>query len=249
MTSLPPARCCTVGNLHEGEARGEMRNIGKVSTYFSYPPNKLTEHAILILTDVVGHNFLNAQLLADQFAKRGYLVVMPDLFDGDTVPLNRPEGFQIMDWLKDHLPEHVEPIIDSVIHEMRQNLGVKRIGGVGYCFGGRYVCRYLKPGTGNIDVGYTAHPTMVSPAELGGVEGPLSITAAVQDFVFTTEKRHESEVILDNMDIPYQINLFSDVSHGFAVRCDLSKRRHKIAKEAAFEQAVQWFDAYLKDSD
>ncbi len=103
---------------------------------------------------------------------------MPDLFEGDTVPLNRPEGFQIMDWLKNHLPQHVEPIIDEVILEMREKLGVKRIGGVGYCFGGRYVCRYLKPGAGKLDVGYTAHPTMVGPDELAGVEGPLSISAA-----------------------------------------------------------------------
>ncbi len=29
MTSLPPARCCTLGSLHEGEAKGEIRDIGK----------------------------------------------------------------------------------------------------------------------------------------------------------------------------------------------------------------------------
>ena len=42
------------------------------------------------------------------------------------------------------------------------------------------------------------------------------------------------------------MNLFSDVEHGFAVRCDLSKPRAKFAKEQAFFQAVQWFDQYLK---
>lgn len=64
--------------------------------------------------------------------------------------------------------------------------------------------------------------------------------------MFTTVKRHESEEILDGLDVPYQINLFSDVEHGFAVRCDLSKRRQKFAKEQAFSQAVAWFDQYLK---
>ncbi|KAK4160890.1 dienelactone hydrolase [Cladorrhinum sp. PSN259] len=215
-------------------------------TSHSYPPDKSTENAILILSDVIGHRFINAQLLADQFVSHGYLVIMPDLFEGDTVPLNRPEGFRIMEWLKNHLPQHVEPI-DEVIREMRQNLRVKRIGGVGYRFGGRYVCRYLKPGTGKIDVGYTAHSTMVGPDELAGVAGPLSIAAAVKDFVFTNEKRHESEEILAKLDVPYQINLFSDVEHGFAVRCDLNQCRQNIAKEAAFNQAVQWFDAYLKE--
>lgn len=128
------------------------------------------------MTDVIGHKFLNAQLIADQFAAKGYFVVMPDLFNGDTVPLNRPEGFNIMDWVKNHMPLQTEPIIDAVLDGMRENLGCKRIGGVGYCFGGKYVCRYLKPG--KLDVGFTAHPTMVEPDELKGIKGPLSIAAA-----------------------------------------------------------------------
>lgn len=69
---------------------------------------------------------------------------------------------------------------------------------------------------------------------------------AVRDFVFTTEKRRESEDILDKLDVPYQINLFADVDHGFSVRCDLSKPRQKFAKEQAFAQAVAWFNEYIK---
>ncbi|KAJ5191046.1 uncharacterized protein N7498_010031 [Penicillium cinerascens] len=244
MTSNNLSRCCTLGSLHDGEAKGEIENIDTISTYFAYPADRSTENAILILTDVIGHRFINTQLIADQFAAAGYFVVMPDLFSGDAVPLNRPEGFSIMDWLKNHLPAQTEPIIDAVLKEMRENLGCKRIGGVGYCFGGKYVCRYLKPG--KLDAGYTAHPSLVEADELRGVEGPLSIAAAVRDFVFTTAKRHESEEILDKKEIPYQINMFSDVEHGFAVRCDLSKPRQKYAKEQAFTQAVSWFDEYVK---
>ncbi|TRX96778.1 hypothetical protein FHL15_002084 [Xylaria flabelliformis] len=242
MTSLPPARCCTLGNLHKGTPKGEIATIGRVSTYVSYPSDKSTKNAILILSDVIGHKFVNAQLIADQFAAHGYVVVMPDLFHGDDVPLNRPEGFQIQEWLKNHLPEHVEPIIDAVIAEMIEKMGCERINGVGYCFGGRYVARYL--GTGKLHVGYTAHPTMMSPEELAGVKGPISIAAAVNDFVFTTEKRRESEDILAKLGVPYQINLFSHVDHGFAVRCDMSVKEQATAKDIAFLQAVHWFDSY-----
>lgn len=35
-----------------------------VSTYFSYPEDKQTANAILILPDVIGHEFINAQLYA-----------------------------------------------------------------------------------------------------------------------------------------------------------------------------------------
>ena len=48
------------------------------------------------------------------------------------------------------------------------------------------------------------------------------------------------------MSIPYQMSLYSGVEHGFAVRADTSKPDNKFAKEAAFLQAVQWFDEFLK---
>ncbi|CAG8365050.1 unnamed protein product [Penicillium salamii] len=68
-----------------------------------------------------------------------------------------------------------------------------------------------------------------------------------RDFLFTTAQRHESEQILDQLEVPYEINMFSDVDHGFAVRCDLTKPRQKFAKEQAFDQAANWFDIFLKE--
>lgn len=66
------------------------------------------------------------------------------------------------------------------------------------------------------------------------------------DQIFPASKRRETEDILKDMSIPYQITLYSDVEHGFAVRADISKRPVKYAKEAAFVQAVAWFDEFLK---
>lgn len=48
------------------------------------------------------------------------------------------------------------------------------------------------------------------------------------------------------MDVAYQISLYSDVDHGFALKADLSKPRSKFAAEAAFLQAVMWFDEFVK---
>lgn len=70
----------------------------------------------------------------------------------------------------------MDAIYDSVFKHLRGELGVKKVGGVGYCFGGKYVCRWLKEG--GLDAGYTAHPSFVDADEVRGVKGPLSITAA-----------------------------------------------------------------------
>jgi dienelactone hydrolase len=65
------------------------------------------------------------------------------------------------------------------------------------------------------------------------------------DSIFPAPKRHESEDILAKTGQPYQINLFSGVEHGFAVRADISNPIIRFAKESAFTQAVAWFNQYL----
>jgi hypothetical protein len=94
MASHPPAQCCAVGVKHEGTAKGEVKTIDNsmvitvtpiyvlmwtVRTYVSYPEDKSSQEAIIILTDIMGMDFNNVQLIADQFAANGYLVTVPDL--------------------------------------------------------------------------------------------------------------------------------------------------------------------------
>lgn len=106
----------------------------------------------------------------------------------------------------------------------------------------QYVARHYKNG---IKVGFVAHPSFVDEAELAAITGPWAIAAAETDEIFPAELRHKSEVILQKTGQPYQINLYSGTTHGFSVRCDLSVKAQRFAKEQAFYQAVQWFDEYL----
>ncbi|KAJ5143104.1 uncharacterized protein N7515_001891 [Penicillium bovifimosum] len=239
MTSNAPAACCTIGVKHEGEAKGRFQQIADVEVYIS-SPQRATKRAILLLTDVIGHRFINAQLIADQLAANGYLVVMPDLFHGDPVLLNRPASFDLMSWLKGppgHLPSRVEPVVHAVLKEMKSNMGCERVGAA------KYAVRLLQPGL--CDVAYVAHPSFVDAEELAAIKGPLSIAAAETDSIFPASKRHESEDILIKVGQPYQINLFGGVEHGFAVRADITKPTIRFAKESAFLQAVAWFGQYL----
>jgi dienelactone hydrolase len=85
------------------------------------------------LSDIIGHRFTNSQLVADQFAKNGYFVMMPDLFHGDPVPLNKPGEFDMQKWRmggyhaegKAHLPADVDPIVETCIRDMRAKYNCK----------------------------------------------------------------------------------------------------------------------------
>jgi len=246
MTSCGPAKCCTVGMKHEGTPLGETKLIGKIPAYFAYPESKSTKYGILIIADIMGYENNNAQLIADQFAAEGYFVVMPDFLHGDPVKLNPEPDFSLAKWLGNHQADTVDPVVVEVLAAMKQTYGVEKIGAVGYCFGAKYVVRFLPS---DITCGYIAHPSFVTSEELRAIKGPLSITACEEDEIFTVEKRQESEAILREIRVPFQINLFSGVKHGFSVRGDLSVRINKWSKEQAFYQAVQWFGEYLREGN
>jgi len=248
MASNPGGHCCTVGTLFEGEPKGKTIKIdGKVDGYLATPTDGNKDAAIVYLPDVIGI-WQNSKLMGDSFAEKGYTCVVLDIFNGDAIPLNRPEGFDIASWKakgstgdNPHTPDAVDPIVVSAIKHLKDQ-GFSKIGAVGYCFGAKYVVRHYKSG---IDCGYVAHPSWVEEEELAAITGPLSITAAETDGAFPADKRHKSEEILIKTQQSWQINLFSGVQHGFAVRGDLKIKKQKFAKEQAFLQAVAWFDEFL----
>ncbi|CAH0024620.1 unnamed protein product [Clonostachys rhizophaga] len=250
MASLAPGRCCSMGALHEGTPNGSSIVIdGNFEAYLAVPPKsiELQSIGILYIPDILGI-WQNSKLMADLFAAQGYTCLVLDIFNGDPAPLEMPEDFDIMGWLSHgsngnspHTPEAIDPIILQGLAHLKY-LGLARICAVGYCLGAKYVVRHYKNG---IECGFIAHPSFVDAEELAAISGPLSIAAAEKDDIFTTEKRRESEIILANTNHRYQINIFSGVEHGFAVRGDPSVKTERFAKDQAFLQAVAWFENYF----
>ncbi|CAI7587883.1 unnamed protein product [Penicillium manginii] len=196
--------------------------VDSIETYIATPKNNKTpEKAIIFLTDIFGI-FSNSKLLADEFAKNGYLTIIPDLFQGDQISTEVTDSGKadLPAWLPKHQTVNVEPWVAASIKYALETLAIKKLGAVGYCFGAKYVARFFEDH--QIDVGFMAHPSFVTHEELNTIEGPLSIAAAETDSIFTTKLRHESEEILIKGGLPWQINLFSGVKHGFAVRGDPS---------------------------
>ncbi|KAH7009520.1 Alpha/Beta hydrolase protein [Ilyonectria destructans] len=249
MTSHPPRTCCIQGHKHEGIPKGSFTEIEGIKCYFSSPPQKSPQRAILFFTDIFGPDLINAQLLADEFALAGYLTIVPDQFENDPAPQRLLEegfdSFDIMAWLQNHLPDHVDPIAERIIRAVKSDMGVRSIGVVGYCLGAKTVVRCLD-GKKGISAGFIAHPAFVEADEMDAVTCPLSIAAAEIDQTFDSAKRHETEVILQRKDIPYQLSCYGNCEHGFAVRTDLKDRQKRFAKESAFFQAVRWFDEWLE---
>lgn len=98
--------------------------------------------ALLYIPDVIGI-WQNSKLMADDFAANGYYTLIIDVFNGDPLPLNRPDGFDIMKWLGEgsdgknpHTKEAVDPIVEQALKYLKEQ-GFTKIGALGYCFGAK----------------------------------------------------------------------------------------------------------------
>lgn len=241
---------------HTGEPAGkEIKIANNLTVYISPPPPKSprtkprSQSAILLLTDVFGLNLLQNKLLADSFARAGYLTLVPDLFAGSPAPsdINDPASanFSIPAFLAAHQPPVTDPIIASAISHLRGSLNISSIAAAGYCFGGRYALRVVNPSPGGADVAFAAHPSLLTDEEISGVEKPVSVAAADRDELLTAARRAEVEGLLLGAGGRYQVGVYGGTPHGFAVRANYSVESERFGKEGAFLQAVGWFDEFL----
>lgn len=246
MASLPPSDCCARGFKHSGESVGSIVNFNGIESYVTGSEENASKKLLYFFTDVIGHKFINAQLIADQFAAKGYYVIVPDLFNGDPVKLNPPAGFDLMnDWLPNHPIDVVQPIIDTIVEGVKQKFGQPKFAAaVGYCFGAKPAVRLLS--TDAINAVSVFHPSFVEISEVEAIKGGLLINAPDDDFLYTAELRHATEETLKKLgkekNIQYRQVLYSSIGHGFAVRGDISIPMVKYAKEKAFFDTVDWFE-------
>jgi dienelactone hydrolase len=146
MASNPPGPCCARGHLFEGEPTGKLIKLedGKTDAYIATPAADKAKKdcGLLYIPDVIGI-WKNSKLMADLYAAEGYTTIVLDIFNGDPVPLNRPDDYDLFAWIQKgsdgnnpHTTEYVDPIIVSGIKTLKAQ-GIKNIGAVGYCFGAK----------------------------------------------------------------------------------------------------------------
>lgn len=152
-------------------------------------------------------------------------------------------------WRARHPQSQVEAIITSALNTTRQNFGATKVGGVGYCFGGKYIARFLAEEEQGLNAGFTAHPsgTLASEWEAISPTRPISIAFGEFDASNTAANRTEIEEIFSRGNKTFQTTLYAHAEHGFAVRTNLSDPRLAFAQESAYLQAVRWLDAWLGD--
>ena len=128
--------------------------------------------------------------MADNYAKAGFYCYIPDVHQGDSLPveflqsveppLKVREDAGLIDkakgtvdvmatlgpWLATHREGVSEPLISGFVNTVKKIPGTQHVGAIGFCWGGRYaILQAQKPrgeSGGGVDAAYACHPSLLS---------------------------------------------------------------------------------------
>lgn len=151
-TGVGMSSCCISGFVHDGTPKGREDTIGGISTYIAEPADGKKTKTVVFLVDIFGWKFPNTRLLADNYAKAGFYVYVPDVHEGDSLdieflqsaepPLKTREQMTLVDktkatadvattlgpWLVKHREAVAEPIISGFINTVKMIPGTNKVG-------------------------------------------------------------------------------------------------------------------------
>ncbi|KAG4029855.1 hypothetical protein MFRU_014g01500 [Monilinia fructicola] len=267
-TGIGMSSCCLSGKVHEGTPTGKVEIIDNLSTYIAEPQDGSRAKTIIFLVDIFGYELKNLRLLADNYAKAGFYVYIPDIHQGDSLPLSLLQTVEpplstrnqqslmertkatgivattLPPWLVQHREGITKPLISSFISHIRALPDVAKIGALGFCWGGRYA---ILAAHGEVDAAVACHPSLISvPADFEGVAKPLSLAVGDQDSLLDRGTVGQIRgVLARRAGVPHEVRVYEDQVHGFALRSDWTSEKDRKAMDESERQGVDWFTRYL----
>ncbi|KAF2499536.1 alpha/beta-hydrolase [Lophium mytilinum] len=271
-TGVGVSSCCLSGKVQEGKPAGRVQTIGGLQTYVAEPSTNSPAKSIVFIVDIFGWEFPNVRLLADNYAKAGFTAYIPDVHNGDSLPIEFLQdvepplpvrenltlvqktaatakvGATLGPWLLRHREAVSKPIIDGFIREVRKIPGTDHVGAIGFCWGGRYaiLAAHETDPALKLDAAYACHPSMVAvPGDFEGVKQPLSLACGSKDSLLDEKTVGQIKEVLEKNGGASEVEVYEGQVHGFALRGDWQNEKDKQAMDQAEKQGIKWFEKYL----
>ncbi|KAL7412514.1 dienelactone hydrolase [Mrakia frigida] len=266
--------CCISGTLHSGIPTGLTSTLHGLPTYIASPEGGNKEKTVVWVSDIFGWELVNTRLVADEWAKQGWYVLLPDVLGGSVVPhellnaivpnLREQESQTVVEkaantvkatasygpWSIAHRDAVTVPIVRGFIEAVKKDEGVKKLVAVGTCFGGRHAI--LAGGEGSVlDAVVAYHPAgLTLPDELTALTVPTLIAVGDKDAFMSTSQIDEAIKIFNerkekNASKGLEIKVYPNAVHGFAVRGDQTVEEERKQKEEGFKDAINFLSRVL----
>lgn len=217
----------------------------KIPAYVVRPKGE-PRGAIIVHQEVFGVN-KGIRKKTEDWADKGYLAVAPDAFwrqkPGVDLDADVPEQFeQAINLMMAHDFDQGIKDMEAVIHWIRREEGIEKVGFVGFCMGGRVA--YGMATRTDIDASVGYYGVMIDQMlnEKHAIANPLMLHIPTADGFVPPEAQTAMHEGLD--DHP-KVTLFDyeGLDHGFAA--EFGSRRVEASAKLADERTTQFFADHI----
>ncbi|OTA98455.1 hypothetical protein M426DRAFT_325957 [Hypoxylon sp. CI-4A] len=243
--------CCITGFKWEGTPTGKASKLNDNDVYIT---GDNPDVAILIVHDALGWTFPNARLLADHYAQEiNATVYLPDFYDGEVldpsifVPGADLSKFDFEGFAHRHRRELREPQIFAAAKTLRQKH--KKLGAVGYCWGGWGVFRLAakEHDPPLVDAISAGHPSWLTHKDIEDVAVPVQVLAPEIDYSLPAELKSFVFETFSKAALEFDYRHFKGMEHGALVRGDERQPGERTAMTRAKNAVVGWLRDFLHD--
>lgn len=202
--------------------------------------------AIVVIQEIFGVN-AGIRRKCDKLAEEGYLAVAPDLFwrlepGVELDPDVEPEFQRALELMGKFNQDQGVRDIEATIHFIRQEEGVKKVGAVGYCLGGRLAFMTAARTDADATVGYYGVGIDGLLREKHAIAHPLMLHIPTEDgFVDKDTQKAMHEGLDDHPKVT--LHDYEGLDHGFAT--EFGKRRSEEAAQLADKRTADFFAEHL----
>jgi len=218
---------------------------GMIPAYVARPEGTL-RGAIIVQQEIFGVD-AGIRRKADGWAAKGYLAIAPDSF------WRQKPGIELSPYVEEefkqaigHMSAHDFDLgirdIEAVIHWIRREEGVPKVGLVGFCMGGRIA--YMVAARTDIDASVGYYGVMIDQmlGEKHAIARPLMLHIPLADhFVDAAAQK----AIHDGLDDHPRVTLwdYEGLDHGFAA--EIGARRDEAGAELADSRTEAFFAEHV----
>uniref|UniRef100_A0A8C7C1L9 Carboxymethylenebutenolidase homolog n=1 Tax=Neovison vison TaxID=452646 RepID=A0A8C7C1L9_NEOVI len=126
---------CDIGHRLEYGGMGQEVQVEHIKAYVTKAPFH-TDKAVIVIQDIFGWQLPNTRYMADLIAGNGYTTIVPDFFVGQEPWHPSGDWSTFPEWLKTRDARKIDKEVDAVLTYLQRQCGARRVGVVGFCWGG-----------------------------------------------------------------------------------------------------------------
>lgn len=209
-------------------------------------PEGTPRAAVIVIPEIFGVNSGIVQKCED-WAAQGYLAVAPDIFwrfapGSELDPDVESEFKQAIDNMMQYSADDGVKDIEACVKFIRAELGVERVGAVGFCLGGRLA--YMAATRTDVDASVGYYGVMIDQMldESHAIARPLMLHIPTADHFVGPDAQAAMHKALD----PHPrvtLHDYEGLDHGFAATS--GKRRNEEGAQLADKRTQEFFAEHL----